>query len=374
MTQPILLIINSGSSSVKFQAFAHNGKLISLASGKVYNLGTEPVFTALNETLPAEKITNHLPEECDHVQALNLIFAWLKQQNKGWILSGVAHRVVHGGTLFTKSVLITSEILIQLKQLIPLAPLHQPHNLAAIEIIRKLEPELPQIACFDTAFHAHHSPLFKSYALPEALRNQGIIRYGFHGLSYEWIAYTLKQNHSEFADKRIIAAHLGNGASLCAINRGISIDTTMGLTTLDGLPMGTRCGSLDPGAIIYMIRELGLSASEVERILYNESGLLGLSGLTNDVKKLEELHSEKAQFALDYFSIKAAQFIAVMTISLGGIDALVFTGGIGENSELIRAKILDRLQCLLPFAVLIIPANEEQMMAMHALALLKIKM
>lgn len=374
MTQPILLIINSGSSSVKFQAFAHNGELKSLANGKIYNLGTEPAFTACNETLPTAKVTKNVPKECDHVQALNLIFAWLKQQNKEWILSGVAHRVVHGGTLFTKSVLVTPEILVQLNQFIPLAPLHQPHNLAAIEIINKLEPEIPQIACFDTAFHAHHSPLFNTYALPETLRDQGIRRYGFHGLSYEWIAYTLKQNNSEFADKRVIAAHLGNGASLCAIDKGISIDTTMGLTALDGLPMGTRCGSLDPGAIIYMIRELGLSASEVERILYNDSGLLGLSGLTNDVKKLGELHSKKTEFALDYFSIKTAQFIAVMAISLGGIDALVFTGGIGENSDLIRTKILNRLQCLLPFSVLIIPANEEQMMAMHALALLKTKM
>ncbi|KTD62688.1 acetate/propionate family kinase [Legionella shakespearei] len=373
MTMPVLLIINSGSSSVKFQVFSYTPELDSLARGKIANLGTEPEFSAVNETTET-KDKERLSQDCDHEQAIQLILQWLKKQNQNWKIKAAAHRVVHGGELFTHSVLINAEIMQQLKKLNPLVPLHQPHNLAAIDIIHRIDPDLPQIACFDTAFHAGHGPLFSTYALPLHLREQGIRRYGFHGLSYEWIAYSLKKEHPDLADGRVVTAHLGNGASLCAMHKGVSIDTTMGLTALDGLPMGTRCGSLDPGAITYMIRELGLSSYDVEDILYNESGLLGLSGLTNDVKVLQSSPEESARFALDYFCLKAAQFIAMMTVSLGGIDGLVFTGGIGENSAVIRENILSRLGCLPPCSVLVIPANEEKMMAMHSLSLLKIQL
>lgn len=370
MSNSTFLIINSGSSSVKFQVFSNNADLLLLAQGKVSNLGTKPQFSATNETKPQEHNQHALDASCNHEQAIHLILNWINQQDQNWKIEAVGHRVVHGGELFTKSIVVNPAIIKQLEQFNSLAPLHQPHNLAAIRILEQINPDLPQIACFDTAFHAHHTPLFTTCALPRQLRDEGVRRYGFHGLSFEWIAHVLKKESPLLASGRIITAHLGNGASLCAMQSGISIDTTMGLTALDGLPMGTRCGSLDPGAIIYIQRHLGLSLGEVEEILYNKSGLLGLSGMTNDVKELEESTDNNAQFALDYFCLKAAQFIGMMTISLGGIDGIVFTGGIGENSELIRTNIMNKVQCLQPFSMLVIPANEERMMAMHILSLL----
>jgi acetate kinase len=203
------------------------------------------------------------------------------------------------------------------------------------------------------------------------MRDKGIRRYGFHGLSYEWIAHALRQDDPALAAGRVIAAHLGNGASICAMRNGISIDTTMGMTALEGLPMGTRCGNLDPGALIYMIRDLGISADETEHMLYNESGLLGLSGSTNNVKILQENDDAEAQFALEYFSLKAAQFMGVMAVALGGVDGIIFTGGIGEHSAFIQEKILSRLAFMRPFEVRVIPANEERIMAMHARACLE---
>ncbi|HRD69789.1 MAG TPA: acetate/propionate family kinase [Legionella sp.] len=369
MTIPILLTINSGSSSVKFQVFTQTKELDLLAKGKIYDLGTTPTFKASNQSTN-QNVANSLDADCTHEEAILLILDWVKTQ-PDWEVKAVAHRVVHGGELFTQSVLITPAILDELSTLNSLAPLHQPHNLAAIHIIEKTQPSLPQIACFDTAFHANHTPVFTTYALPLKIRELGIRRYGFHGLSFEWIAHALRIEHPKLAKGKVVVAHLGNGASLCALLDGVSIDTTMGLTALDGLPMGTRCGSIDPGAIIYLVRELGISPSTLEGILYNDSGLLGLSGLTNDVKELQESEDESAQFALDYFCLKAAQFIGMMAISLDGIDALVFTGGIGENSQLIRDKILARIHCLRPFSHLVMPANEEKMMAMHAFALLE---
>lgn len=370
MTIVNILTINAGSSSIKFQVFSTQPGLPLLASGKVANLGTKPQFAASSHWQKYPPVTQFLEQTCTHEQALHIILTWIQEQHN-WDIAAVAHRVVHGGGIFTKSIMVTPAIMNQLYQFSPLAPLHQPHNLAAIAIIQQIHPHLPQIACFDTAFHAHHQPLFTTYALPEKIRDAGVRRYGFHGLSFEWIAYILKQDYPDLAQGRIITAHLGNGASLCAMENGISIDTTMGLTALDGLPMGTRCGSLDPGAIIYMLRDLGLTLDEVEHLLYNDSGLLGLSGLTNNVQELQESTDKNALFALDYFSMRCAQFIGAMTISLGGVDGIVFTGGIGENSELIRTKIQNRIQCLEPFMVLTLPANEEKMMAIHTLDLLE---
>ncbi|CAM2759296.1 acetate/propionate family kinase [Legionella worsleiensis] len=372
MTNTVVLIVNSGSSSVKFQVFDYTAELQLLAQGKITDLGTKPAFSVVDEIHHNQHTYKVLAPDFNHLQSIEEILNWINHQ-KNWTITAVAHRVVHGGMAFTQSVLVTADVLSQLKKLCPLAPLHQPHNLAAIEIIQGMYPQLPQFACFDTAFHAQHSPLYSVYALPEYLQKQGIRRYGFHGLSYEWVAKSVQENYPALAKGRIIAAHLGNGASLCAMQNGISIDTTMGLTALDGLPMGTRCGSLDPGAITYMLRELGLPPAKIEHILYNESGLLGLSGLTNNVRELLDSPNERAHFALDYFCLKTAQFIAMMAISLGGIDGLVFTGGIGENSEQIRTNILDKLQVFHPFSVLIIPANEEKMMAIHASALLHTK-
>jgi acetate kinase len=369
MTATVLLIINSGSSSVKFQVFSCTDELTALAKGQIANLGTSPEFTASNEAHPEQKLVQTLPADCNHNQSIQKILEWIYQQ-QNWNIGAVAHRVVHGGTEFQNNVLVTPEVLHQLKKLNQLAPLHQPHNLEGIEIIQRINPDLPQIACFDTAFHAQHTPLFTTYALPQSLRKQGIRRYGFHGLSFEWIAHTLKEEYPDLAAGKMIIAHLGNGASLCALDNGISIDTTMGLTALDGLPMGTRCGSLDPGAIIYIIRDLGISPAELEQMLYNSSGLLGLSGLTNNVQKLLESQDEQAKFALDYFCLKTAQFMGMMAVALNGVDGIVFTGGIGEHAEQIRTDILARLEFLRPFSVLVIPANEEKMMAIHALSLL----
>ena len=311
-----LLTLNTGSSSVKFRLFGLEKTLPLLASGKISGIDGTPVFDASKENGVPE--TYPLSEGLSHEEAIDLVLKWLEDNRLP--ISVVAHRIVHGGE---------------------------------------------QYGCFDTAFHARHDPLFQEFALPKSIRNKGVKRYGFHGLSYDWITHCLKRDYPHLAKGKIVAAHLGNGASLCAIKNGRSIDTTMGMTALDGLPMGTRCGALDAGAVLYMLRELGLSLEDVENILYNESGLKGLSGLTNDVKVLSESTDEAASFALKYFALKTAQYIAAMTVSIGGMDALIFTGGIGENGESIRGMILENLSFLSPFEHHIIPANEERIMAIE---------
>jgi acetate kinase len=258
-----------------------------------------------------------------------------------------------------------------LEALIPLAPLHQPHSLAAIRTLTELNPELPQIGCFDTAFHSHQDQLFQHYALPKYWRDRGVRRYGFHGLSYEWIARVLESLHPEVARGRVVAAHLGNGASLCAMRAGKSVDTTMGMTALDGLPMGTRCGNIDPGVVLYMLRAFDLDADRVERILSYDSGLAGLSGISHDMRILLASDKPEAAFAIRFFAMMTAQHVARMATSLGGIDALVFTGGIGEQAAPVRTLILDHLRFLEPFTVLVIAANEERMIAEHCLSILK---
>lgn len=362
-----ILVINAGSSSLKFQLFARTKDLCLLAKGGVTNLGDTPTFHVNHKGFSEEKT---LALGCTHEEALSVILNWITTQHAELKLEAVAHRIVHGGTLATQSMRITPQLLEKLWTLSPLAPLHQPHNLNAVERISTLLHGVTQVACFDTAFHSKHTALFTEYALPQKIRSQGIRRYGFHGLSFEWIAHLLRNDEPELAKGRVVTAHLGNGASLCAMHKGISVDTTMGLTALDGLPMGTRSGSLDPGALIYIIRELGLAPEEVEDILYNESGLRGLSDWTNDMQRLQDSDDPKARFAVEFFCLKAAQFIGMMAVSLGGMDALVFTGGIGENSETVRSKILHHLTFLPPFEVRVIPTNEERMMAIHCIALL----
>ena len=370
----IILVINTGSSSVKFQIFLQYPTLPLLAKGQIGNLGKSPFFVVTMEEgslLQGTVKQEVLPDNSTHENAIHTILQWIEAQNQNWHINLVAHRVVHGGLKFTTSVKVTDAVLSELWTFSALAPLHQSHNLNAITIIGKQQPNVLQIACFDTAFHASHTALFTEYALPQKIRDQAIRRYGFHGLSYEWIVHSLRQNEPKLLDGRIIAAHLGNGASLCAIDRGISIDTTMGMTALDGLPMGSRCGNLDPGVVIHMIRELGLSVDEVESILYNESGLLGLSEWTNDVSLLQSSDNAKARFTLQYFCLRTAQLMGMMAVALGGIDCIVFTGGIGENSDFVRDNILNRLVFLQPFVTRIIPADEERIMAMHSIALMK---
>ncbi len=363
-----ILVINAGSSSVKFSLFDLQSSLKLLVTGEVSDIGATPSFKGTVESSGATD-KNTLLAASTHEDALKHILDWIKARKHGEIAIA-AHRIVHGGTIFRAPVIVTPAIEEQLRALTPLAPLHQPHNLAPIDILKKLKPGMPQVACFDTSFHAGHDPLFSVYALPQNLRDKGIRRYGFHGLSYEWIAQVLKRDHADLAKGRVIAAHLGNGASLCAIKDGVSIDTTMGMTALEGLPMGTRCGALDPGAIIYMIRDLKISPADAEHILYNDSGLKGLSGLTNDVKSLQESTDPKAGFALDYFSLRIAQFMGMMAVALGGVDAIVFTGGIGENAVNVRKNILKRLLFLNPFETLVIPANEERIIAQHGARLI----
>ncbi len=355
-----VLVINAGSSSVKFSLFDDAPELNLLAGGQVAGIGTAPVFAAGDDR-------KDLPEGSTHEEALRFILGWIGDK-KHPPVAVAAHRVVHGGTLFRAPVLLTPEIMAQLRGLNTLAPLHQPHNLAAIDILTKLKPDVPQIACFDTAFHAGHDPLFGVYALPPELTDKGVRRYGFHGLSYEWIAHVLRRDHPALAKGRVIAAHLGNGASLCAMKNGVSVDTTMGMTALEGLPMGTRSGALDPGAVIYMVRDLGVPPERAEHILYHDSGLKGLSGISNDVKTLLGSDDPKAAFALDYFSLRVAQFMGMMAVALGGVDGIVFTGGIGEHAEPVRKNILSRVEFLRPFDVQVIAANEERVMAMHAIA------
>ena len=342
MTETIL-VINTGSSSVKASLFAVDDSLTLMARKHIDRIGSTPQET--------------------HEKALRSILDWSKEQDGS--LSAVAHRVVHGGDKFSDPVAVTSSVLEQLRLFSPLVPLHQPNNLLAIEIFNKLMPELLQIACFDTAFHAGNEPLFTAYALPKSLADKGIRRYGFHGLSYEWVSHVLRRDDPELADGRVIVAHLGNGASLCALLRGKSIDSTLGMTALEGLPMGTRCGNLDPGVLIYMMRDLGISPDEVERLLHYDSGLKGLSGITNDVRTLLESDDPRAAFAIEYFCLKTAQFMGKMAVSLGGVDGIVFTGGIGENSAPIRDAILSRVKFLGSFKTRIIPADEERIMAMH---------
>lgn len=369
MSIDTILILNAGSSSVKFQLFGRSEGLPRLATGSVTNIGTAPVLVASRDGTDS-KIKVELPPDETQKHAVRRIIKWVDSLNAGWKIVIVAHRFVHGGSEFFKPTLITSDIFHRLKALIPLALLHQPHHLAAVGVTALNLPKTPQIACFDTAFHSNHEDKFKNYAVPQAITDKGVHRYGFHGLSYAWISQVLEKDYPDLASGRVVVAHLGNGASLCAMDKGRSIDTTMGMTVLDGLPMGTRCGSIDPGVVFYMIRELGMTSAQVENMFYKDSGLKGLSGISNDVKVLLESSDPRAKYALDYFTTYIAKHIASMAVSLGGIDALIFTGGIGENAEPVRKAVLDRLSFLKVPRTLIIPTNEERYMAEQALACL----
>ncbi|KRB61579.1 acetate kinase [Rhizobium sp. Root708] len=362
------LVLNTGSSSLKFQVFREEN-LDVLLRGKITGIGTEPKLAA---DLPGgEKTESSLPDDTDHDAALRAVMDLMAAHSENWHTLAVVHRVVHGGQEFTEPVIVTPNVMRRLEALIPLAPLHQPHNLAGITASAKLASDAVDIVCFDTAFHAGHDELISSFALPSDLRDKGIRRYGFHGLSYEWISGVLAEKHPDLHRGRVVVAHLGNGASLCAMKGGVSIDTTMSMTALDGLPMGTRSGSIDPGAVIYMLHDLGLGAESIQETLYEQSGLKGLSGITSDVEQLLASEDENAAFALDYFALKAAQFVAVMAVSMGGIDGIVFTGGIGEHAAPVRHAMLDRLRFLGDFKVLVIPTNEERVMAAHAKRLLR---
>lgn len=345
-----IAVFNAGSSSIRFaifEAFLPGCGPAPRWRGRIEGVGHRRVFSVIDAAgRPAieEAAVDH-GREFDHAEALERILGWLGTAGAAAELRGVGHRVVHGGRRFTEPVVITPTTLDELETLAPLAVLHQPHNLRTIRALGARLPELPQIACFDTSFHLSQPPLARLIALPAEMRERGIERYGFHGLSYEHVAGTLSAHLGSAAAGRVIIAHLGNGASLCALSGGASVATTMGFSTLDGLAMGTRCGSLDPGVILHLLRE-GLTLPQLEDLLYHRSGLLGISGVSHDMRELLASQDARAAMAVDFFVYRIAREIGSLAAALGGLDALVFTAGIGEHAPGIRARVIETCRWL----------------------------
>jgi acetate kinase len=338
-----ILVLNAGSSSIKFSVFAlGEADRLSLDSkGQVEGIGTRPHFVAEDadgRSLRDEAFEIAGPD--GHVQAMRQLGGWLRERLADDVVVAAGHRVVHGGPAFAAPVAIDATVLAKLESLVPLAPLHQPHNLAAIRAIATQMPELPQVACFDTAFHRRHPELADWFALPRRFYAEGIRRYGFHGLSYEYIAHALPEVAPEIADGRVVIAHLGSGASMCALHAGRSMDSTMGFTALDGLPMGTRCGAIDPGVLLYLMDERGMDARAIEKLIYQQSGLLGVSGISSDMRTLLASDEARARLAVDLYLYRIRRELGSLAAALGGLDAIVFTAGIGENSAQIRARVL----------------------------------
>jgi acetate kinase len=395
MKDDFALVLNAGSSSLKFCVFRRpkGERWLLEAKGQIEGIGTAPRLTAkggdgkklADEQLGAEVNDGH--------KAVDSLADWLRSNYGGNKVLGVGHRVVHGGSHFDSPTILDRKILGQLHDLVPLAPLHQPYNLAAIEEVFVRLPGVPQVACFDTSFHCGHSAVAELVPLPGELCKAGLRRYGFHGLSYEYIASVLPEVAPEIARGRVIVAHLGSGASLCALKEGKSIDSTLGFTALDGLCMGTRPGALDPGVVLYLFQSLGLSPKEVEDILYKKSGLLGISGISNDMRDLLGRDEPEARLAVDYFIYRVTKEIGALVAGLGGIDGMVFTAGIGENSAEIRQRICEGAAWLgleldaeanskrgpristpqSKVSTWVIPTNEELMIARHTRNLLGLR-
>jgi acetate kinase len=388
------LVVNAGSSSLKFCVYrrpAEDAWKLD-ARGQIDGIGTSPRLTAKDDagaSVADEKLDASLG---DGRAALDVLGQWLRGRYGGARVLGVGHRVVHGGTQYAGPVIVTPAILDDLRKLSPLAPLHQPHNIAAIETLSEKMPDVPQVACFDTSFHRGQPAVAELVPLPKAIRDAGVRRYGFHGLSYEYIASVLPSVAPEIADGRVIVAHLGSGASLCAMKARKSVDSTLGFTALDGLCMGTRPGSLDPGVILHLFQTMGKSAAEVEKLLYKQSGLIGISGSSNDMRDLIGNPDPAARLAVDYFVYHAAKHIGSLAAVLGGVNGLVFTAGIGEHSAEIRRRICEASSWLgvaldssanaahgpristssSRVSAWVVPTNEELMIARHTGALLGI--
>ncbi len=380
-----ILTLNAGSSSLKFGVFELGaGGLRQSVHGQIENLGHAPRFTARAPD-GTEIGAQQWPDGAAavHEDVLGTLLAWIDSHLGSARLVAAGHRVVHGGRDLAGAVRVNAAVLAQLDALVPLAPLHQPHSLHAIRTLQAVRPGLPNVACFDTAFHRGQSDVIRHFALPRALTEAGIERYGFHGLSYEFIARALRGIDPALAQGRVVVAHLGSGASLCAMRDGRSVATTMSFTPLDGLMMGTRCGALDPGVVLHLMQARGMRAAEVEHMLYHESGLLGVSGLSADMRALTQSTDPQAAEAVAMFCHRAASQIAALVVALGGLDGIVFTAGIGEHSAVVRAHVADLLGwlgvALDPaanaagaarigtgrVAVLVIPADEEAMIAQH---------
>ena len=392
MTDRAVLVLNAGSSSLKVSVYRVAGEtgLVRMLRGQIERIRGNPRF-AIRDGEGATIAEESLGENrAGHEACLGFLLDWLAKRDDGTELWAAGHRVGHGGLDFPRPVRATTDVLDALDALAPLAPLHQPHNIAPIRTLARLHPGLPQVACFDTAFHAGKPRLASLFALPRDMTDAGIRRYGFHGLSYEYIASILSDVAPEIAAGRVVVAHLGSGASMCALKDGRSVDTSMGFTAVDGLPMGTRTGALDPGVVLYLARERGMELEAIEDLLYNRSGLLGVSGISNDMRVLLASQDPRADEAIELFVYRIVQMLGALAAAAGGLDALVFTAGIGERSPEIRRRVLEasawmgltldlaaneahgpRITTLDSRAsAWVIPTNEELMIARHTLAVL----
>jgi acetate kinase len=392
--QDAIAVINAGSSSIKFAVFnAHDPGLERLLTGSIRDIGADsPRFIVKNAA--GDMMKTRVWEQgtsLDYDEALAYLMQTVPDMFQGHRIGAVGHRVVHGGERFSAPVRVDVGVLHELETLIPLAPLHQPHNLALIRRLLATKPNLPQIACFDTAFHHTQSKVERAFALPRKITERGVRRYGFHGLSYEYIASVMLEHDPALAG-RVVVLHLGNGASMCAMLDGKSIATTMSFTALDGLPMGTRCGTLDPGVVLYLLTELKMNSSQVEDMLYRQSGLLGVSGISGDMRTLETSDVAAAKEAIDLFVHSIKRQLGALAATLGGLDGIVFTAGIGENSVLVRERVCrdsawlgvaideaaNRAGCTRistgssPVSAWIVPTDEELMIAQHTSRLMTV--
>jgi acetate kinase len=388
-----VLVLNAGSSSIKFALFrAGRDGVAEVFRGKADDLAEDPrliVRDGSGRTVADQAICGHGNRAITHEAALDCLLGWFDAHDDAWRVIAAGHRVTHGGPGCYAPVAVTSGLLDTLERLAPLAPLHQPHNIEGIRALARVRSDLPQVACFDTAFHATQPEVETHYALPEDIVRLGVRRYGFHGLSYEYIASVLPQHLGAAADGRVVVAHLGNGASMCGMHGRRSVATTMGFTAVEGLVMGTRCGTLDPGVVLYLIEQQGQAPAAVRDALYNRSGLLGLSGLSNDMRTLLASSDRRARLAIDVFVHRIVREIGSLAAAMGGLDAIVFTAGIGENAAPVRARTCVALEWLglhidmdandrhatrisrqtSRVGAWVIPTNEELMIARHTLAI-----
>lgn len=341
-----ILTLNAGSSSIKFALFARGETLEECVRGQIEGLGSAPHLQAeqAGKSVADEKLD--AGEIADHDAALAVVLRFLDRVIGRADIAAVGHRIVHGGIEFTESVVLDDERFKALERLNPLAPLHQPYNLSGVRAAQRAFPQAAQVACFDTAFHRAHPWVNDTYALPRQLYEEGIRRYGFHGLSYEYVVGRLKEVAPLHESGRVVVMHLGNGASMCAIRDGQSVGSSMGFTALDGLPMGTRCGQLDPGVVLYLLQQKGMSPAAIEDMLYHHSGLKGLSGLSQDMRELETAGTKEAMQAIDYFVFRIRRELGSMAAILGGLDAVVFCGGIGENAWRVRERVCENFEWL----------------------------
>lgn len=390
MSGDILLTFNPGSSTIKLGLFAVEANGPRRIGGGMIDLRNRPLTLHMVEELAATDIPLKSAVTEDLHEVIDETLSWLKTHFQVNALAGVGHRVVHGGDRFAGPEVVSDAMLDAIEALVPLAPLHQPQSIRLIRAIRHLRPDLPQIASFDTAFHRSQRDLMRRFALPRALFDQGVKRYGFHGLSYQFVASRLQRIAPEIARGRVVAAHLGSGASLCGMEAGISRDTSMGFSTLDGIPMATRCGTLDPGVLIHLVKQRGLSIDAIEDMLYHRSGLLGISGISADSRDLIASVAPEAREALDLFTFRIAREIAALATALGGLDGIVFTGGVGEHQPQIRNAVCGHLAWLgaavndaansqnatridasgSQIPIFVVPTDEEQVIADEARSIL----